>query len=74
MSFTIFCLKSQLIFIRVLIFVSNKKGTINIKCDNKQAVPEIIDIKLANGGRVNKVSVNWKCSEENVRNIVTISG
>ena len=60
---------SQYVLTLYYTLVSKKKGTINIKCDNKQAVPEIINIKLANGGRVNKVSVNWKCSEENVRNI-----
>ena len=49
--------------------VSKKKGTINMKCDNKDAVPEIIDISLASGQSVDKVSCNWECSQENVQNI-----
>ncbi len=49
--------------------VSKKKGTINIKCDNKEAVPEILDVSLASDQSVDKVSMNWDCSWENVQNI-----
>ncbi|CAB4021592.1 Hypothetical predicted protein [Paramuricea clavata] len=49
--------------------ISKKKGTINMKCDNKDAVPEIIDISLASGQSVDRVSCNWECSQENIQNI-----
>ena len=38
-----------------------------MKCDNKDAVLETIDISLASGQSVDKVSCNWECSQ--VQNI-----
>ena len=54
--------------------VSKKKGAINLKCDNKEAVPEILDISLASGQSVDKVPINWNCVEENVKNINSGNG
>ncbi|XP_028406108.1 uncharacterized protein LOC114528635 [Dendronephthya gigantea] len=54
--------------------ISKEKGTINIKCDNKEAVPEIIDISLANQGSVDVVSISAKCSMENIDNMAKGKG
>ena len=50
--------------------VSKKQGTIKIKCDNKESVPEITQISLASGQGVDKISFNWQCNQENIKNIV----
>lgn len=54
--------------------VSKAKGTIYLKCDSKEAVPEITAISLASGRSVSVLSANWDCSLENIGNIIAGKG
>jgi hypothetical protein len=43
-----------------------------MKCDDKDAVPEIIDISLASGQSVDKVSCNWECSQKTFKTSIKV--